>query len=172
MTSVNCAGIVPKLAGSFWPDSLLSTGLGSNVSIWLGPPAIIRKMTALGFGRKMLRLGGQRIDDARVVVLRRPAASRRGHPARASRAMPKRPSHSPPGEIQCRRVIIRRVNCMASSERRATQMVACCFLRHVVNSFVLNSARHNSAPPTLRAFARLRRASAMNSTTCSRSFVR
>src|SRR5229473_5121194 len=37
----------PKLAGRFWPLSLLSSGLGSYVSMWLGPPDMNRKMTAL-----------------------------------------------------------------------------------------------------------------------------
>ena len=38
---------LPKLSGSFLPASLLSRGLGSNKSIWLGPPSMNRKMTDL-----------------------------------------------------------------------------------------------------------------------------
>ena len=43
-----------KLPGSGWPCSLLSSGLGSNRSMWLGRSSMNRKMTALaravGFG--------------------------------------------------------------------------------------------------------------------------
>ena len=35
----------PNSLGRGWPFSLFSSGLGSNVSRWLGPPAINRKMT-------------------------------------------------------------------------------------------------------------------------------
>ena len=34
-----------KLAGSGWPARRFSSGLGSNVSIWLGPPSMKRKIT-------------------------------------------------------------------------------------------------------------------------------
>ena len=37
-------------AGSGWPASLSSSGLGSNVSMWLGPPSMKRKMTLLALG--------------------------------------------------------------------------------------------------------------------------
>ena len=37
----------PNSAGRVWPSSLFSSGLGSNVSRWLGPPAMNRKMTDL-----------------------------------------------------------------------------------------------------------------------------
>src|SRR5439155_22744990 len=36
-------------SGFFWPSSSLSNGLGSNVSMWLGPPAMNRKMTDSAF---------------------------------------------------------------------------------------------------------------------------
>ena len=36
-----------KLGGSGWPASRFSSGLGSNVSMWLGPPSMNRKMTLL-----------------------------------------------------------------------------------------------------------------------------
>src|SRR5262245_40820122 len=36
-----------KLAGSGWPASLLSVGLGSNRSRWLGPPSMKHQMTDL-----------------------------------------------------------------------------------------------------------------------------
>ena len=62
VTSVNCAGILPKLSGIRCPASLLSTGLGSNVSIWLGPPAIIRKMTDFALAGKCGGLARERIQ--------------------------------------------------------------------------------------------------------------
>src|SRR5688572_27163918 len=52
VTSVNWAGILPKDSGMRWPASWLRTGFGSKVSIWLGPPAIMRKMTDLAFAGK------------------------------------------------------------------------------------------------------------------------
>src|SRR5436190_13508329 len=39
----------PNSSGFFSPLSWLSSGLGSNVSMWLGPPAMNRKMTDLAF---------------------------------------------------------------------------------------------------------------------------
>src|SRR4051794_22856355 len=42
----------PNSLGRFWPSSLLSSGLGSKVSRWLGPPAMNRKMTDRAFDGK------------------------------------------------------------------------------------------------------------------------
>src|SRR5579871_2359925 len=39
----------PNSAGRGWPSSLFKSGLGSNVSKWLGPPAMNRKITARAF---------------------------------------------------------------------------------------------------------------------------
>src|SRR5438105_11019608 len=36
---------LPKLSGGCWPLSLASSGLGSNVSTWLGPPCMNREIT-------------------------------------------------------------------------------------------------------------------------------
>src|SRR5262249_4680744 len=48
---------VPKLAGSFWPCSRVNSGLGSNVSRWLGPPSMNRKITAFALAFKGGSLG-------------------------------------------------------------------------------------------------------------------
>ena len=55
----------PNSAGRFCPSSLFSSGLGSKVSIWLGPPAMNRKITdlALAFGH-VRRLRRERIARA------------------------------------------------------------------------------------------------------------
>src|SRR5215471_17033106 len=42
----------PNSVGRFWPSSLLRAGLGSNVSTWLGPPTMNRKITDFAFGAK------------------------------------------------------------------------------------------------------------------------
>src|SRR5436305_9735004 len=34
-----------KLGGNGWPASRFTSGLGSNVSMWLGPPSMNRKIT-------------------------------------------------------------------------------------------------------------------------------
>src|ERR1044072_1914134 len=39
----------PNSSGFFWPSSSLSSGLGSDESMWLGPPAMKRKMTDVAF---------------------------------------------------------------------------------------------------------------------------
>ncbi len=36
----------PNSLGRVWPLSRFNSGLGSNVSRWLGPPAMNRKITA------------------------------------------------------------------------------------------------------------------------------
>ena len=45
--SRNWLWILPKLGGRGWPSSVFRTGLGSNRSIWLGPPVMNRKMHRL-----------------------------------------------------------------------------------------------------------------------------
>ena len=42
---------LPKLSGRGLPASLLSKGLGSNKSIWLGPPSMKRKITDLALAK-------------------------------------------------------------------------------------------------------------------------
>src|SRR5260221_13921544 len=64
VTSVNCAGIFPKLAGMVWPASLLRSGLGSKVSIWLGPPAIMRKITDFALAGKCGGFGARGLSAA------------------------------------------------------------------------------------------------------------
>ena len=48
---------LPKLAGIGWPDSLFNSGLGSNRSIWLGPPSIKSQMTDFAFTGKCVFFG-------------------------------------------------------------------------------------------------------------------
>src|SRR5713101_1359183 len=50
--AVNWLITLPKLSGSFWPSYFFRAGLGSNVSMWLGPPTMNRKITDLAFGAK------------------------------------------------------------------------------------------------------------------------
>ena len=46
-----------KLGGNGWPASRFSSGLGSNVSRWLGPPSMNRKMTLLAVAGPSPRSG-------------------------------------------------------------------------------------------------------------------
>src|SRR5262249_44754450 len=50
---------LPKLAGSGLPASLFSSGFGSNVSIWLGPPSMNMKMHAFALAGKCGFLGAR-----------------------------------------------------------------------------------------------------------------
>src|SRR5712692_10709095 len=50
--AVNWLTTLPKLSGSFWPSYFFRAGLGSNVSMWLGPPTMNRKITDLALGAK------------------------------------------------------------------------------------------------------------------------
>ena len=61
----------PNSFGRGWPSSLFSSGLGSKVSRWLGPPAMNRKMTDARLGREMRRPGRQRVGrcPARSLLL-------------------------------------------------------------------------------------------------------
>ena len=54
-----------KLGGSGWPARRLSSGFGSNVSRWLGPPSMNRKMTLLAVaGRRHGAECGERDVDS------------------------------------------------------------------------------------------------------------
>jgi hypothetical protein len=68
--------ISPNDGGSCCPVSLSSVGFGSNVSIWLGPPTIYRKITALAFGSKCGRLGASGLKSLRSFPASRAFASR------------------------------------------------------------------------------------------------
>src|SRR4029450_407875 len=59
----------PNCAGRGWPSSWLRSGLGSNVSMWLGPPTMNRKITDLAFGAKFggLAASGFTLPLARAV---------------------------------------------------------------------------------------------------------
>ena len=67
--NVRCVGIsvlllvpiavitLPKDGGKGWPASRFSSGLGSNKSMWLGPPSMNSQMTDLALGGKCGGLG-------------------------------------------------------------------------------------------------------------------
>ena len=52
-----------KLGGNGWPASRFTSGLGSKVSIWLGPPSMNRKITLLALAGRLH--GGGRDDRGR-----------------------------------------------------------------------------------------------------------
>src|SRR4029079_11640135 len=86
--------MVPKLSGIRCPANWLRAGFGSNVSIWLGPPAIIRKMTDLAFAGKCRHFGASGL-----------AGSGAARPSRESRSSSaQEPKPSPTWVIQSRRV--------------------------------------------------------------------
>src|SRR5205807_5474125 len=51
-----------KLGGRGWPLSLVSAGLGSKVSRWLGPPVMNRKITLLALAGKCGFRGASGLD--------------------------------------------------------------------------------------------------------------
>ena len=61
-----CEGL-PMESGIGLPASLVSSGLGSNRSTWLGPPSMNSKMTDLAVGCMVRLLGQQRIQRQRRV---------------------------------------------------------------------------------------------------------
>ena len=79
----------PNSAGRFWPLSLFSSGLGSKVSRWLGPPAMNRKITdlALALSGMCGGLGASGFMRSRRAAL--PAAAWR---AKASAPKPQKAS--------------------------------------------------------------------------------
>ncbi len=61
---------VPKLSGSGWPASSSSFGLGSNRSMWLGPPSMNRKMQLLAVAARR-HAGAVAADAPRASAPRR-----------------------------------------------------------------------------------------------------
>ena len=74
-----------KLGGSGFPASRLSSGLGSNVSMWLGPPSMNRKITL----RAVLRCRQGTFPGCTRLTWFRPCLKL---PLRASPAVPARQS--------------------------------------------------------------------------------
>src|SRR5262249_26949877 len=93
----------PNSLGRAWPSSLFSRGLGSNVSRWLGPPAMNRKMTARALAGRWGGLG----------------ASGSAAPARASSSWSKVASPRPPKPPKASRTISRRVRVGRAWGRRS-----------------------------------------------------
>src|SRR5215472_5252067 len=58
----------PKLAGGRWPSSLESSGFGSKVSTWLGPPCIKRWITLLAEGGSRGFLGASGLESSSPAI--------------------------------------------------------------------------------------------------------
>ncbi len=87
------------LGGSGWPWSRFSNGFGSNVSIWLGPPCMNRKITCLARAGKC----GGRAANGFAADTGGAAGSRPSRPSRSSSAQLPKPS--PAWRSICRREI-------------------------------------------------------------------
>jgi hypothetical protein len=55
--------IEPKLGGNRFPSSRSKAGFGSNISIWLGPPTMNKKMHRFAFGAKWGPIGTLDVTD-------------------------------------------------------------------------------------------------------------
>src|SRR5439155_297579 len=77
---------LPKLAGGCWPLSLASSGFGSNVSTWLGPPCMNREITLFAVARKGGTFGASGPGAAAVLAA---AAVRLNMSRAASQPMPR-----------------------------------------------------------------------------------
>ena len=88
-----------KLGGSGWPASRFSSGLGSNVSMWLGPPSMNRKITLRAVAGR--RHGAVATTDEGGCRLG-PGRQRR---APAGRVRARAPKPAPACSSQSRRVI-------------------------------------------------------------------
>ena len=86
-----------KLGGSGWPASRFSSGLGSKMSMWLGPPSMNRKITLLALAGR--RHGAVATTDEGDVASD-PAADSRASKSVRARA----PNPAPAPRSQSRRV--------------------------------------------------------------------
>jgi hypothetical protein len=66
----------PKLSGSGCPARLRSSGFGSNVSRWLGPPSMNRKMTDFALAGKCVGFGanGEAVRSSAAAIADRASA--------------------------------------------------------------------------------------------------
>ena len=59
---------LPNDAGSGWPASRSSSGLGSNRSTWLGPPSMNTQITDMALGAKWGAFGASGSSNGAVVA--------------------------------------------------------------------------------------------------------
>ncbi len=113
-----------KLGGNGWPASRFTSGLGSNVSIWLGPPSMNRKITLRAVAVRRHEADATTGDG---VVEADPAAA-----SEASRSVKARAPNPAPAE--------------SSQSRRVSGVT-----RWGIGEFIVGASRESSRPNSFTA---------------------